>query len=263
MLDAAWRRAWTRARAIEKAWPDPAARLRAIVACRQWLEAQNDQPQLQRLAALATPEMDARQLAALLTPLERANARRRVSDVEVLDGDAPADAPPTGAPMPLTVVADCLRSAFNVGAIFRAAECLGAARLWLCGYTADPTTPQVARAAMGAERLLPWRVWPRADEALEALRGEGALRVALETARDAPTPEDYPWRFPCALLLGNERFGLDAATLRRADGVVRIPMYGRKNSLNVAGAFAICAYAIRRAWETTAAPRTPDAPPRP
>ena len=160
----------------------------------------------------------------------------------------PRGAAPAGAPMPLTVVADCMRSAFNLGGVFRTAECLGVARVWICGYTAEPSQPQVAQAAMGAEKLVPWQVWPRVGDALEALRAEGVARVALETVRDAPTHADYPWTFPCALVLGNERFGLDPGTLRQVDGVVRIPVYGRKNSLNVAAAFAVCGYAIRQAW---------------
>ncbi len=245
----AWQVALARAQAIEAAWDDPAARQRAILACRHALEGQEELPHLCRLAQLLDPAMERRQLAAVLAPLERVAARRRVTDVEVLADDAPPAAAAVAAPMPLTVVVDCLRSAFNLGAIFRTAECLGAARIWVCGYTAAPSQTQVAQAAMGTERLVSWQAWPRVGDALAALHAEGAACVALETVRDAPAPEAYPWTFPGALILGNERFGIDPETLRQADGVVRIPVYGRKNSLNVATAFAVCAYAIRRAWD--------------
>ena len=109
---------------------------------------------------------------------------------------------------------------------------------------------------MGAERLVPWQVWPRVGEALVALRGAGVACVALETVRDAPAPDEQAWRFPCALLLGNERFGLDPETVRACDGVARIPAYGRKNSLNVVAAFAIAAYAARVAWNAECGVRT-------
>ena len=237
---------------IEAAWDDPVSRQRAILAGRNWLSAQNAFPHLHKLAGLLDPAMDRRQLAAALVPAERAAAQRRVTDAEILDADAPATEAPAAEPLPLTVVVDCMRSAFNLGGIFRTAECLGVSRVWVCGYTAEPAQPQVAHAAMGTERLVPWRVWPRVGDALAALRGEGTACVALETVRDAPTPEDYDWRFPCALVLGNERFGLDPETLAACDGVVRIPVFGRKNSLNVVTAFAVCGYAIRRQRDGTA-----------
>lgn len=243
----AWQVALQQAQAIEAAWDDPVARQRAILACRNWLAQQDHLPHLHKLAALLDPAMERRQLGAVLAPIERTAARRRVTDVEILESDAPAVLV-AAAPMPLTVVVDCMRSAFNLGGIFRTAECLGVARVWVCGYTAEPLQPQVAQAAMGTERLVPWQVWQRVGDALEALHAEGVARVALETVREAPAPEAYPWTFPCALVLGNERFGLDADTLRQVDGVVRIPVYGRKNSLNVVSAFAVGGYAVRRAW---------------
>ncbi len=244
----AWQVALQLVQAIDAAWDDPVARQRAILACRNWLARQDHLPHLHKLAGMLAPAMDRRRLGAVIVPVERAAARRRVTDVDILESDAPAAAAVSGAPLPLTVVVDCLRSAFNLGGIFRTAECLGVSRIWLCGYTADPLQPQVAQAAMGAEKLVPWQVWPRVSDALEALRDEGVARVALETVRDAPAPADYPWTFPCALVLGNERFGLDPDTLRQVDGVTRIPVYGAKNSLNVVTAFAVCGYAIRHAW---------------
>jgi tRNA G18 (ribose-2'-O)-methylase SpoU len=245
----AWQVALRRVRAVEAAWDDPAGRQRAILECRHWLAAQSHLPRLCRLSPLLDPAMDRRRLAAVLAPVARAGSRRRVTDVDVLDADAPAAAAPAGLPVPLTVVADCLRSAFNLGGILRTAECLGAAGVWTCGYTAEPTQPAVAQAAMGTEKLVPWRVWPSVTDALAALRAGGVQVVALETVAGAPAPGAFHWRFPCALVLGNERFGLAPETLALCDASVRIPVYGRKNSLNVAAAFAVAGYAARAAWE--------------
>lgn len=244
----AWQVALRQVQAVEAAWDDPVARQRAILACRNWLARQGHLPHLHKLAAMLDLEMSRRQLGAVLAPVERAAAQRRVTDAEILDADAPAEAVAGGGLMPLTVVVDCLRSAFNLGGVFRTAECLGVSRVWVCGYTPEPSHAQVAQAAMGAEKLVSWQVWPRVGDALAALRAEGVTRVALETVREAPDPDDYQWTFPCALVLGNERFGLDPDTLRQVDGVVRIPVHGRKNSLNVVTAFAVCGYAIRRAF---------------
>jgi tRNA G18 (ribose-2'-O)-methylase SpoU len=245
----AWQVALRRVQGIASAWDDPVSRQRAILSCRNWMIAREEHPRLHRLAGLLDPAMDRRQLTALLVPVERAAARRRVTDAEILETDAPSDDAPVAEPMPVTVVVDCMRSAFNLGGIFRTAECLGVSRIWVCGYTAEPSHPQVAQAAMGTERLVPWRVWPRVEDALSALQEEGVARIAVETVRDAPEPGNWVWRFPCALVLGNERFGLAPETLRQADGVVRIPVYGRKNSLNVVTAFAVCGYTVRHAWQ--------------
>lgn len=243
-----WELAFACVQAIEAAWANEAARQRAILEARRWIEAQDHLPHLHKLAPLLVPEMDRRQLWSVLVPIERELTRRRVTDVEILEADLPVgDASPKPL-MPLVVVVDNLRSALNLGGIFRTAECFGAAAVWTCGYTADPSQPRVAQAAMGCERLVPWQVWSRVRDALARLRQEGVACVALETVEGAAAPETFPWKFPCALLVGNERFGLDPETLRQVDGVVRIPVYGRKNSLNVASAFAVAAYAARVAW---------------
>jgi tRNA G18 (ribose-2'-O)-methylase SpoU len=243
----AWRLAQARVLKLARLWDDTAARQRELLACRRWLEAQTPIPRLHALAALLDPAMDRRRLAAVLAPVERMAARGRVTDVHILEDDAPLTAAPA-PPMPLTLVADCLRSAFNPGGLFRAAECFGAAELWLCGYTADPSHAHVAEAALGCEKLVPWRRCERLAEAVARLRTAGAMVVALETVAAAPALEDFAWRFPCALLLGNERFGLDPEVVRSADAVVRIALYGRKNSLNVASAAAVALHAARRAW---------------
>ena len=187
----AWQVALEKIRAVETAWDDPTARQREILACRSWMEEQKKFPHLFRLAALMDVAMDVRQLWSVLVPVERANVRQRVTDVEILSTDAEMSASSV-SPMPLTVVVDCMRSAFNLGGVFRTAECVGASRIWLCGYTAEPTQVQVAQAAMGTEKLVPWKTWPRVADALVALHAEGVACVALETVRDAPSPEDFP-----------------------------------------------------------------------
>ena len=247
----AWRQALKRLLAIEACWDDLAARRRALLECRHWLEAQTAVPRLCQLARLVDPEADRARLTSVLVPVEREVARRRVTDVQILDRDAPAEQPPA-ARMPLVLVADSLRSAFNIGGLFRTAECFGAEALWLCGYSATPEHPHVTEAALGADQLVPWRSAARAAGALAELRRSGRCVVALETVAGATGLTAFQWSFPCALLLGNERFGLDAELVAQADACVRIPVFGRKNSLNVVSAAAIALHAARCAWEAAA-----------
>jgi tRNA G18 (ribose-2'-O)-methylase SpoU len=80
------------------------------------------------------------------------------------------------------------------------------------------------------------------DQALEWLSARSIPLVALETAPEALDLRTFPWPQPVAVVLGHEVLGVDPGILRRADVLLRIPMFGVKNSLNVASAFAVVAY---------------------
>ncbi len=240
-----WREALARLKALDAVWANESVRRRGLAACRAWIEEQTMLPHLAKLARLLKPEMSRRQFWSVLVPVERAVARVKVTDVDILDADLPEDAA-TGDPMPVSVVADSVRSAFNVGGIFRTAECFGVRELVLCGYTPLPDQPQVAKAALGAERLVPWRYVEEVRCAIAELKAAGTACYALETVEGAAEVAAFPWTFPCVLVLGNERFGLDPEVVSLCDGTARIPLFGRKNSLNVAAAFAVAAYEIRK-----------------
>jgi tRNA G18 (ribose-2'-O)-methylase SpoU len=241
-----WREALDRLRALERVWPDDAARERERAACRAWLAEQRALPRLAGLARLLVPGLTLRQLDCARVPVERAVARLRITDVEILDADLPSEAVPSAPPLPLTVVADSIRSAFNVGGLFRTAECFGVRELLLCGYTPPPDQPQAARAALGTERLVAWRHAGEIRAAIAELRAEGVTCLALETVAGAPSVAAFEWPFPCALVVGNERFGLDPDVVRACDAAVRIPLAGRKNSLNVVSALAVALFAATR-----------------
>jgi tRNA G18 (ribose-2'-O)-methylase SpoU len=155
------------------------------------------------------------------------------------------DAPGTPDRADFVVVADNIRSAFNAGGIFRTADFFGASRIVLCGYTPTPDAPQVRKTALGADESVPWERVADVRDAIDAFRREGRRIYALETVDGATPVERLAPVFPCALLLGNERFGLDPDVVRSADEVVEIRSHGTKNSLNVVSAFAVAAAFIR------------------
>lgn len=246
----AWSLAFDKARSLERAWDDPVARQRELLSFRNWLEERTDIPRLSRLAPLLSETMERRALECVVVPIERTAARQRVTDVQILAGDSTETSPVLSETMPLTLVADSLRSAFNIGGIFRGAECFGAAALWLCGYSADPSSPHVAESALGTEKIVPWRVFNDSLEAIAELHERKIPVVALETVADAVPLETFHWPFPCALVLGNERFGLTPDVVGACDVCLRIPMYGRKNSLNVATAAAVALHSARVAFSS-------------
>ncbi len=233
-----WRRLHQRLLALDAAL-DPAS----IAALRRDLEALPHEPRLHALARLFRPGMTRQDLWAALVPVERALARIKVTDVDILTADSPLAAP-VSLP-PLAVLADNIRSAMNMGGLFRTAECFGLEEVILTGYSPSPEEPRVAAAALGAEKWVPWRRFDRALEAVKTLRREGRRCIALETVASAPALSEFAWDYPAVVLLGSERFGLDPQTVEACDAVVRIPLYGRKNSLNVVSACAIALHAAR------------------
>ncbi len=146
---------------------------------------------------------------------------------------------------PIAGVLDNIRSAYNVGSMFRTAECAYIAELVLCGITARPPHRKVEKTALGTTQLVPWRYFADTMEAVQALRSEGWKIAALEiTDESVPIQNVKRTDFPLALVIGNEVTGVDDRVLEFADMVVEIPQYGEKESLNVAIAFGIAVYLL-------------------
>lgn len=144
-------------------------------------------------------------------------------------------------------VLDNIRSALNVGAIFRTADGVGMERLFLCGITPTPEdTPTVEKTALGAQKTMQWSVHANVLVLGQSLIKQGYVLLALETTDEALFIHDIPVNAygggPLALIVGNERAGVDPGLLKLCEGVIALPMVGRKASLNVAVAFGVAAY---------------------
>lgn len=148
-----------------------------------------------------------------------------------------------------TALLDNIRSAWNVGAIFRSADGFGFSGLHLCGITPGPENEAVQKTSLGAEKALAWQYHPDALLAAQELITSGCTLMALELTADAlpltelaalPRPEKV------ALVLGGEVCGVDPQILSLCQHKLYIPMRGQKRSFNVAVAFAVAAYEITR-----------------
>ncbi len=145
-------------------------------------------------------------------------------------------------------VLDNLRSAHNVGSIFRSADGLGLNHLHLGGITPTPDIhPAVAKTALGAEKNIPWTYSPNAVAQVEALKRSGAMIIVLEAVPQSISLYDLKTeslfeKQEIVLVVGNEPAGVDPEVIALADTCVFIPMLGEKKSLNVAIAFSIAAY---------------------
>jgi 23S rRNA (guanosine2251-2'-O)-methyltransferase len=149
-----------------------------------------------------------------------------------------------------------IRSIHNVASIFRTADGAGVVKLYLAGITPTPTdrlgryNPKFTKVSLGAERSVPWEkiASPRALAKLIALLQKQKYFIcALEQHRRAITCTKRVFRGKrrIALIVGNEVRGIPQSLLEKADAILEIPMYGKKESLNVAVAFGIAAYAAR------------------
>lgn len=194
---------------------------------------------LASLAHLVQPGVGPRSVQAALVPLERLDRKVRVTDAEM--GIRSVDTPGKADRIPLYIVADNVRSAFNMGGIFRTADFFGASKVILCGYSPTPENQQVKKTALGADSSVEWEHCADVREKIAALKAEGVKVYALETAEGAVDISKWKMSLPAALILGNERFGLDPDILAMADSVVEIPSHGLKNSLNVVSALAVAA----------------------
>jgi tRNA G18 (ribose-2'-O)-methylase SpoU len=168
--------------------------------------------------------------------------------VRRFDGDAEAPPLPGRGPR---VVLDNIRSAFNVGSIFRTCDAAGVEHLHLCGISACPPNPQVAKTALGAERSVPWSHQIDARELLEGLRREGFALFAVERTDRSLPYTDVPYPERCALVFGHEVAGVARPLLEMADQVIEIPMLGQKNSLNVATSVGVVLFELVRRRRAT------------
>ncbi|MEW6749895.1 MAG: TrmH family RNA methyltransferase [Candidatus Latescibacterota bacterium] len=161
---------------------------------------------------------------------------------------------------PLYLLLDQLRSAFNVGSIYRTADAARLAAVLTCGYTAHPPHPKLAKTALGTQALVATEHFASGAEAVEALHRRGVPVWAVETTSRSQRHTEVVYPQPLALVLGNEALGVSRPVLNRCDALVEIPMYGYKNSLNVASAAAVVVFEVLRQWQPAPAARVTGSP---
>ena len=149
---------------------------------------------------------------------------------------------------PIRALLNNIRSLYNVGSMFRTADGAHLERLYLSGITGSPPHPGIAKTALGAEKSVSWQYVATPASIFTELRSEGVQILVLEQTSDSVIYNEVPVRFPCCLVVGNEISGVDSGVTYFADYAIEIPMFGSKNSLNVAVAFGIVAYELVRKY---------------
>ena len=152
---------------------------------------------------------------------------------------------------PVVVLLENIRSAHNVGSIFRTADALRIDRIILSGFTPDPGHKGVRKSALGAGDFVPWSRTEDAAGSVQELAAEGYTVAALEIT-DTPTdPRSLSLkRFPLLMVVGNEVEGVSETLLARSDLALELPQYGINQSLNVSVAAGVALYDVVRTYRS-------------
>ncbi len=147
---------------------------------------------------------------------------------------------------PINVILDNVRSALNVGAIFRTCDATAVEKLYLCGITPYPPHNKIPKTALGSIETVPWERSVETVEVIEKLKKAGNKIISVELTSDAVDYTEFNYEFPIALVFGHEISGVEEDVLKLSDGAIKVPMYGTKESLNVATTVGIVLYEVIR-----------------
>ena len=146
--------------------------------------------------------------------------------------------------MSRVVILDNLRSAWNVGSIFRTASALDFEEVVLCGVTIRPPSSKLRETSRGTEEKIGWSAYSSTIEGIEKQRASGYRIVAIEAVEGAISVDRWSPGDKDAYVMGNEAKGLSQEVLQSCDQVVSLPMPGGAVSINVSCAFAAMSYIV-------------------
>lgn len=149
---------------------------------------------------------------------------------------------------PVIVVLENIRSAYNVGSVFRTSDAFLLQSIYLTGYTAQPPHKEIKKTALGAEESVDWQYFKNAEEAIQHLKSIGYQVYAVEQVQNSISLENISFTQDekIAVILGNEVSGVEQETILLCDGCIEIPQLGMKHSLNIATAAGVVLWEIIR-----------------
>jgi tRNA G18 (ribose-2'-O)-methylase SpoU len=142
------------------------------------------------------------------------------------------------------VILDNIRSALNVGAIFRSCNGAGVSKLYLTGITPHPPHPKVSKTALGTENEVQFEYIKNASEVVDKYKLQGFKVYSLEENSRAVDYYETELNQKAVLIFGHEITGVSNELMDKSDAVLKLPMKGKKNSLNVSNTVAIVLYDI-------------------
>ncbi len=145
--------------------------------------------------------------------------------------------------LPVVVLLDNIRSGMNVGSVFRTADALLVKSIYLSGISATPPHKEILKAAIGANETVHWKYFETSEEAVQKLKKQGYFCVGVEQTTASQDIRQFDFKYPLALVFGNEVNGVSDEILPLLDAFIEVPQYGTKHSFNV----SVCAGIVL--WE--------------
>jgi len=149
---------------------------------------------------------------------------------------------------PIIVVLENIRSAYNVGSVFRTSDAFLVEAIYIIGYSAKPPHKEIKKTALGAEETVDWKYFKTTAEAIEELRAKGFNVFAAEQAEGSYKLNAIGFETDekIAVVFGNEVTGVEQSTIALCDGCLEIPQLGMKHSLNIATAAGVVLWELIR-----------------
>lgn len=138
--------------------------------------------------------------------------------------------------LPIIIVLDNVRSAYNVGSVFRTADAFPVEAIYLCGITCFPPHKEMIKTSLGAEKTVSWQYFKSTLEAMDELKKMGYKMYAVEQAEKSIMLDNFKLQtlnFKLALVFGHEVDGVQQDVINSCDGCIEIPQGGTKHSLNI------------------------------
>lgn len=154
----------------------------------------------------------------------------------------------------IEIILDNIRSAHNVGSVFRSADSFKADKVWLCGICATPPSAEIHKSALGAEFSVEWGYEKDTLSLVKRLKEEGYAVLSVEQTVNSVMLDKFKPETgrKYALVFGNEVDGVQQEVVDASDGVLEIPQYGTKHSLNISVSAGIVLWHIASALHSEA-----------
>lgn len=154
----------------------------------------------------------------------------------------------------IEIILDNIRSAHNVGSVFRSADSFKADKVWLCGICATPPSAEIHKSALGAEFSVEWGYEKDTLSLVRRLKEEGYTVLSVEQTVNSVMLDKFKPETgrKYALVFGNEVDGVQQEVVDASDGVLEIPQYGTKHSLNISVSAGIVLWHVASALHSEA-----------
>jgi tRNA G18 (ribose-2'-O)-methylase SpoU len=152
--------------------------------------------------------------------------------------------------LPVIVVLDNVRSAMNIGSIFRTCDAFLLEAVYLVGISAMPPNREILKTALGATETVAWEYFEKPEDCILKIRSMDAELLCIEQSDSSLFLNNYipDTTKKCVLVFGNEVHGVSEAFIKICDACIEVPQWGMKHSLNVAVCAGIVLWEVVRKW---------------